>query len=386
MRPPPEGTAGSDALRARQDRSTVVVAGPGSSLTVPGIIVSEIVVALAQLTSVTRIEVDVGTDFAAELYRAPSLAAAHGAFRRESIVLHRAPSGEHLRTKAFRDWIGPDVRTAIAYAWPGIDNGWIRQFLHAARLAGAATIVACASLPESTEARPVLLADILADADLVLVGDASDITELARTYGSNAPVVEVSRALSLLGRSRRSSSQQITAFLPRDHDKMLHTLLAAFDAIPEARIDDYQLQVVMRYTGRAIPDMVEGSYYAEHVHLIGKDISALDLKQLCVTSSALIVADPAFDSRAFSTAVDSGIATVVLATSILPEVGRGYVGGLLADIESPASLNVALTHALRLAELRFPPPEAWDELARRMNAGPRGGHCDPGVFEPVTSA
>ncbi len=80
------------------------------------------------------------------------------------------------------------------------------------------------------------------------------------------------------------------------------------------------------------------------------------------------VADPGFGSRAFSMAVDVGIATVVLSSSRIPEVGRGYVGGLLADLTHPASVHVALTHALRLSELRFPNPDAWDDLAARLTS------------------
>jgi hypothetical protein len=143
-------------------------------------------------------------------------------------------------------------------------------------------------------------------------------------------------------------------------------LLAAFDAIPEAWIDAYRLQIVMRYMGGSVPQLVERSYHADYVTLVGEDISTIDLEQLCAASSALIVADPAFDSRAFSTAVDCGIATVVLSPAKLPDVGRGYVGGLLADMNRPASVHVALIHALRLAELRFPSPDAWDELAQRL--------------------
>ncbi|MFI5316705.1 MAG: hypothetical protein ACHQ6T_13470, partial [Myxococcota bacterium] len=49
--------------------------------------------------------------------------------------------------QAFRDWLGPDVKTAIAYAWPGIDNSWIKPFVQIARSAGITSVVAIASLP-----------------------------------------------------------------------------------------------------------------------------------------------------------------------------------------------------------------------------------------------
>ncbi|HEY5437617.1 MAG TPA: hypothetical protein VIJ99_01820, partial [Acidimicrobiales bacterium] len=112
--------------------------------------------------------------------------------------------------------------------------------------------------------------------------------------------------------------------------------------------------------------MVAESYHSDFVTLVGTDISSSDLNRLCASSSALIIADPAFDSRAFSIAVECGVAIVVLASTHLPDVGHGYVGALLADLNRPVSVRVALSHALRLAELHFPPPDAWNELVHRL--------------------
>ena len=347
-------------------RSGVAVAGPGASLTIPGIIVSEIVRALASLTTVTRIQVDPGDRRTTGLHRAPSLAAAHDAASSSNTITYRAPDGGRLRTQSFRKWIGADIGTAIAYVWPGIDNDWVKEYVQVANAAGATSIVACASLPKSARSRAATLADALAHADLILVGDAADAKELSAELGTSGPVIETHPALSLGGRDHDSTMQKITAFLPKDNGESLATLLAAFDAIPEAWIGNYQLEVVMRFAGRVIPDLVASSYYAEHVRLIGEDISTLDLAELCSTSSVITIADPALDSRAFKTAVDFGVATVVLANALLPKVGRGYVGGLLADFDRPESVHVALFHALRLAELGFPSPDAWDELAARL--------------------
>ena len=91
-----------------------------------------------------------------------------------------------------------------------------------------------------------------------------------------------------------------------------------------------------------------------------------DLGKMSPETSALIIADPAVDSRAYSIAVDCGVAVVVLAASQLPLVGHGYVGALLADANRPVSVHVALSHALRLAELHFPRPDAWNTLVERL--------------------
>ena len=355
-----------DSVIRPSERPGVVVAGPGSSTTIPGIIVSEIVHSLAEFAPVTRVEVDLGLDFTVGLHRAPSLAIAHVEDAGARIVRHRAPDSTRFRAQAFREWIGPDVGTAVAYAWPGIDNGWVKQYVQIARGAGAYTIVACASLPRPSRTRAVALADAVVRADLVLVGDEIDAVALRAALGSGGPIVETHRALSLESRSQRTASHRISAFIPRDSTSTLSTLLAAFDAIPEAWIHEYELQVVMRHAGGLHPEMVASSYHANHVTLIGDDLTTPDLEALCASSSILSVADPAFDSRAFSAAVDCGIATVVLSTSDLPDVGRGYVGGLLADLTYPASVHVAIAHALRLKELGFPSPDAWDELARRI--------------------
>lgn len=369
------------------DMPRIVVAGPSSSLTIPGIVVSQIVQALAQELPVTRIGINLGTDFDSGLHRAPSLAVAHDNVNGNEVTTFEAPVISRLRAQALRQWITPDVDHAIAFVWPGIDNTWIRQFLSIAKFCGSSTTVVCVSVPKSSRAQMVALADSMSNADLVLVGSDADVVALRANFGHIGPAVEMHRALSLHGRSLRSKKQQITAFLPRDNTDILEILLAAYDAIPEAWIPRYHLQVVMRHEGDKAPEMVAGSYHADYVELVGGNISSLDLKRVISSSSALIIADPTFDSRAFSIAVDCGIAVVVLATAKLPDVGRGYVGALLADMNRPVSVHVALSHALRLAELQFPRPDAWNDLVGRMTGS---SDCvtlsDEGVPKSVVQA
>jgi hypothetical protein len=346
--------------------SSIVVAGPRSSLTVPGIIVSQIVASLSQENSIVRIDVDRTNDFDAGLHRSQSLAAAHHSNSTGDVVSHQAPANSRLRMHAFREWITPDAQGVIAIAWPGLDNSWLRQLLSTARIYGVPSMVMCISLPRTDHAKILALAEYMIEADLVLVGNADESDFLVRAFGASGPKVEVHKALSLHGRADRSSTQQITAFLPKDNYETLATLLSAYDAIPEAWIESYNLQIVMRYKGETAEKMVAESYHAEHLNLIGTDISTTDLNRICASSSALIIADPAFNSRAFSIAVECGVAIVVLASAALPDVGHGYVGALLADTNRPVSVRVALSHALRLAELHFPPPDAWNELAHRL--------------------
>jgi hypothetical protein len=172
------------------DERCIVVAGPGTSLTIPGIIVSEIVMALAASSRVRRIEVDLGTHPTMGLHRAPSLAAAHDRALHFSPERHRAPRDAQARKKALRQWIGPDVKVALAYAWPGIDNDWIRDFLQVANAAGVRTVVLCASLPPSRKARAVSLVDTMRGANRVVVGDAAEASELVAAFGPYGPEVQ----------------------------------------------------------------------------------------------------------------------------------------------------------------------------------------------------
>ena len=348
----------------RKDR--VVVAGPGSNLTIPGIIVAEIVRSLAMTGRVTRIEVDLSTHSMSGLHRAPSLAAWHGDQSLDNVVGFHAPENTRRRTQTFIDLIGADVSVAVAYAWPGIDNSWIQQFLKVAKAKGVTTAVLCASVPKPGPSQVTSLVETIGRANRVYVGEISDATALASAFRSHGPVVQSHPALSLKGKGNRSPGHNIAAFVPKDNLQSLSSLLAAFNATPEAWISDYRMSLVMRYSGGAVPELVASSHYPSHVTLIGDDIASDDLAELCANSSALSVADPTTDSRAFSSAVNSGIATVLMATAILPQVGLGYVGGLLADMRYPASISVALNHALRLKDLRFPSPETWGQLARRL--------------------
>jgi hypothetical protein len=258
----------------------------------------------------------------------------------------------------------------VAYAWPGLDNSWIRQIIRAGRSVGALTVVACASLPQPNHKRASSLADILTLADIVIVGDELQATELRQRPASTISYVEVHPALSLSGRSGRSSKQLVTAFLPKNDTTSLVTLLAAFDAVPQGWIDDYHMQIVMKFADRSIPELVKSSFHNRNVDLISDDMTTLDLQNLAASSSALGIAIPTVDSRAFSLAMDCGIGTVVLGNSLPPTVGHSYVGGLLAIHNRRASVHVALIHALRLSELKFPLPSSWGELAARIAGVP----------------
>jgi hypothetical protein len=346
--------------------ASIVVAGPSSSLTLPGIIVSQIVSSLCENNSVVRIDVDPTDDFDAGLHRSQSLAAAHHTALTNHIVNHRAPSNPRLRAQSFHEWIRPGTRAAIAMVWPGIDNSWVRQFLAASKSAGVASMVMSISLPRADASKLAALAESMFEADVVLVGNEKEADALARVFGSVGPKIEVHPALSLHGREERSSVHRITAFLQKDSHETLATLLRAFDAIPEAWIEGYKLDIVMRFRGDVAERMVQESYHSDFVNLIGTDIASSDLNRLCASSSALIIADPTFDSRAFSIAVECGVAIVVLASTHLPDIGHGYIGALLADMDRPVSVHVALSHALRLADLRFPPPDSWNDLVNHI--------------------
>jgi hypothetical protein len=280
----------------------------------------------------------------------------------------RAPLVSRQRRQEFRQYFTDRVDLAVALAWPGLDNSWIGEFVYVANQAGAKSVVLMVTHPTAGQNAAASLAREVAQSDLVLVGDIIDATILSATLGTTRPVIEVHRALSLTGRTIGQEHKRLTTFLPKDDEQSLVSVLAAFDAIPTDWIENYDLRVIMRYSGRAVPDHVSASYHSDHVQLVGEDFSSLDLLQIASDSSAMSVGDPAFDSRAYATAVDAGVATVVLANDMVTDVGRGYVGGLLADINRPTSVHVAHSHALRLSELRFPSPQAWFELADRLDA------------------
>ena len=346
--------------------SNVVVAGPSSAITIPGLMTSEVIGALTMHAQVTRVAVDLGKDFNAGLHRATALSST---FQPNKGVVRtlRAPMLARQRRQEFRQYFNDRVDMAVALAWPGLDNSWIGEFVHVAKLAGATTVVLMVTHPTAGQNAASSIAREVAQSDLVLVGDIIDATILSATLGTTRPVIEVHRALSLTGRSVSQAHKRLTTFLPKDDEQSLVSVLAAFDAIPSDWIENYDLRVIMRYSGRAVPDHVAASYHSDHVQLTGEDFSSLDMHQIASDSSAMSVGDPAFDSRAYATAVDAGVATVVLANDMVTDVGRGYVGGLLADINRPTSVHVAHDHALRLSELRFPSPVAWFELANRLN-------------------
>src|ERR1019366_10787006 len=94
------------------------------------------------------------------------------------------------------------------------------------------------------------------NADCVVVGDTDEANELVAAFGSYGPDVQPQRALSLTGRRRRPGPQQLTAFLPSESLETLTALVAAVDALPESRIKNYEMQVLMRYEGSGVESIV----------------------------------------------------------------------------------------------------------------------------------
>lgn len=351
------------------DGATMVVAGPGSSTTVPGIIVSEVVRSLGATGHVVRFDVDPHEDYAAGLFRATTLVSTSDSTDGD-VVTREMPSDSLQRARFLQRWVDGDVATAIAVVWPGFASQWVGAFIGAARAVGATSVVLCASVPGVAPDEPSQFARTVADADLVLMGDVAEASALVSALGTSGPVVEVHHTLSLRGRNDQPLAFCITAFLPRDNEEILASLLAAFDAIPASRIGSYLLRIVMRADRSLLARVVGESFHSDRVELIDTDLSDHEIDRLCKSSSVFVVADPAFGSRAYQRAMDCGISTVVLSSLGHPEVHGDYAGGLLADSRRPASIDVALEHALRLRELRFSSPEAWGELAVRL-AGTR---------------
>ncbi len=354
------------ANRLTRTRPHVIVAGPGLATTIPGIVVTEVVRSLARRVDVTRVEVDVAEKEIAGLHRAPSLASVQRDDSQDHVVTLRSPHGRRERARALHAWISEDADALIAYAWPGLDSAWIDEALHAAHRAQVPTTVLCAGLPGLRSAELVATCAYFGLADRIMVGRPEDATTLRSYFGARGPHIEVDHALTLAGRSDTGPDRGITAFLPRDNVAALATVLAAFDAVPEAWVDDYGLRVVMRHRDSVVDDMVAASFHAERVVLIDEEMSSRDLDDVVASSSAAGVAEPSDTSRTLDTAMEHGIATVAMISTGVPSISRGYVGGLVADLGRPASVHVAFNHALRLSTLRFPAPEAWDGLALRL--------------------
>ena len=347
----------------------VLVAGPGSSVSIPGLVVAEVAHSLSTLIQVVRLEVDPDPSFISGLHRARPLTTVHPRVA-EIPVLTMPPSLKaRQRQQHFAELLRNQFDYVVAYAWTGIDNRWISQFTAAAASCSLNCAVLYAIPPRMTVDNLRAIADEVEGAGLLVVGDADTSTRLGELLGPDGPRVEWHRAIAL-GERRRLTNftvNTVTAFLPRDDVDTLTTLLAAFDAIPDQWIQFYRLRVIMRYSGSTIERLVGESHHADWVELAGRDLDDGEVEVLVGQSSAVVVADPTLDSRVFNVATYFGVATVVLLSSNYTAVGDGYVGGLVADARRPPSVHVALMHALRIAELIFPQADSWPDLAARIH-------------------
>ncbi len=340
----------------------VAVAGPSSSLTVPGVMVSQIVRALAEFAPVDQIEMNGNPDFGTGLTRAVHLVTALDGGARFPISVRQRCDEPRRRSQCFRERLTGGVSIAVAFIWPTLDTSWVRAYLEAAHDVGAVTFAVCVSLPGRSTLKDLDELIKSVGTDYVIVGDRRDVVDYVPADEARAIILE-HPALTLRGRSATGELKTISAFLRRDDVESLRVLCTAFDALPEAWADQYQLNIVMRHDDASVPRIIDQSYHSRYIHLIETNIDDASLAGLCAQSSVLIVADPASDSRAFALAKACGIATVVLATSRRGDATDDYTGGLLADDDQPLSIYVAINHGLRLAGLRFPRPESWNDLA-----------------------
>ncbi len=358
------------AFNGRRVRSThVVVAGPSSQITLPGVMTAEVTGLLAPFARVTSIAVDGTKDFASGLHRAPALA---GAYQRTYHVVNslRAPLVARHRRTAMRPHFDQQTSMALAMAWPGIDNSWIGDFVRLARESRTPSVVLVITHPNSPSHVPALAKEVM-DADVVLVGDVMEATAIASILGSSRPVIEVQRALSLNGRAKARPVQTISAFLQKDDLASLHNLLKAFDATPEKWVESQKLRVVMRHQGSEVDSLIRQSYHGRRIELVSDTLDESQLADLARASSAFAIGDPEIDSRVFSHAMDEGIGTALLSDGV-PVMGDSYVGAFLGNVNRPASVHVALAHAMRMADLRFPGPQDWRDLAHRLDEISRG--------------
>ncbi len=351
---------------ARVDRLHAIVAGPGLALTIPGVIVTELVRALSRRAMVTRIEVDLSEQELTGLHRAPSLASVQRDDSQDRVVTLRAPVRAKDRARALREWVDDTADVLIAYVWPGLDNDWLDDLLEVGRFRRVPTVVLCASLPGVRTSDLAALCSRAYGADQVFVGRAEDARTLRSLMGARGPRVGVHPTLALTGRQSDDGDGVITAFLPRDNVAALTTVLTAFDAVPDEWIDDRRLRVVMRHRGHEVEEAVGASHHAAQVELIDEEMTESDLLEVVGSSAATGIADPTDASRALDVTMDRGVATVAMVSSPALALRRGYAGGLVASLARPASVHVAFSHALRLASLRFPGPDDWDALVGRL--------------------
>ncbi len=209
---PSEESGRASALR-KSGMPRVVVAGPSSDVTIPGVMTTAVVGALVAHADVQRVAVNLGKHHDAGLDRARSLTS-NRQFADLGATPLLKPNVNWQRRPQFTEFFDRDVSLAIALAWPGINCSWIGDFVRVANAAGARTVVLVVSHSTSSQGA-TLLAREVTDADLVIVGDVMDANFLGATLGRKHPVIEIHRSLSLTGReSWRRTPRRSAPFYP----------------------------------------------------------------------------------------------------------------------------------------------------------------------------
>jgi hypothetical protein len=201
----------------------------------------------------------------------------------------------------------------------------------------------------------------LAGVSMVMTGGEED----SRAVSSVIGVVRTHPGLRFDSRSA-SDVRDVVAFISPTDKRTVLTLLSAFDAIPEAWVDQYQLTIVSRFPAEELAVLAEASFHSEQIRSMGSDLSDEELENLVRQAATVMVADPAIESRAYSFAMDAGVPVVIISSETTPKVPGGYIGALVAAADRPVSIHVAMTHGLRLANIHFPSYPRWRNLIEQI--------------------
>jgi glycosyltransferase involved in cell wall biosynthesis len=150
--------------------------------------------------------------------------------------------------------------------------------------------------------------------------------------------------------------------------KGLEDLVAAFNALPPERIDDYWLTVVGEtWEGWTLPlEMIEQSPYRDRISVVNRYVHDDEVAAYFAAADAVVL--PYHRSSASGpahTAMSHGLPLVITEVGGLPHAVAGYGGAILVPARDPAALQAALERLPGMRGVKFADPHSWERTLDR---------------------
>ncbi len=348
----------------------LVLVGPGCVSTLPGLFTEALANLLRDRTLVDRVALDANLDGVVGLDRAMSPAVDEEQLATTVATLLQGRQGVRRPVHGVAGMRGAHsdlegASTLVLVVWPSLGKGWLRAAFDLWKRTNVPLHTLWCSVPSSTSAlrHGRLAGAVLARSTSVLTGSDADAAGLANLARRRLPPVVVHPGLSMR-RACTGDIIDVLAFVPGLDRLALSSVVAGFDSISSAVIEQYRLRLVVSpYALAEARALRRSAHHSTAIEVLPIPGGESEIRALARRASVVVASDTMANGPAVAGAVSAGVGLVLLSSGSSPAARPAYVGAVVADPSNPASVHVGITHCARRRTVRFPSSEELESLS-----------------------